>query len=364
MTDPTFDAAAERLQQIQIRVESGEFAGETQIEPTIHDRQDVIARLQSIFVPDHLPSLTETEFRSFLMLRNNKHWSGLHRLGPRMCADMDRLRQGLQLLLYSDRPIAERYDEAIAGIDGMGRAVATAILLTVHPQHYGVWNAKSEAGIKMLNLWPRFDRGESEGSRYTRINALLLRLSQALQVDLWTLDALWHYLTLEQDDAPLIEDEIEEAPPPVAVVAAVAEHRFGLERHLHDFLWDNWDETDLGREWERYTEPGMESAGYEYPCDVGRIDILARHRRTRDWLVVELKRAQTSDGTLGQVLRYMGWVQAHLAEGDEQVKGLIIGREWDKNLYYAVKFTPSVDVMRYRVHFSLEAAAQPAEATR
>ncbi len=95
---------------------------------------------------------------------------------------------------------------------------------------------------------------------------------------------------------------------------------FSLERHLHEFLRDNWSHTSLGREWQLYDEEGKEAeAGYQYPCGVGYIDLLAEHKDKPEWLVVELKRGQTSDSTVGQVLRYMGWVETYLAEPGETV---------------------------------------------
>ena len=50
--------------------------------------------------------------------------------------------------------------------------------------------------------------------------------------------------------------------------------KFGLERTLHDFLKENWNNTELGQEWDIYSEPGDQEAGYEYSCAAGRIDIL------------------------------------------------------------------------------------------
>ena len=85
------------------------------------------------------------------------------------------------------RPIEERYDYTIRHVSGMGRAVATAILLVMFPREIWGVDTTSEAGIKTLDLWPRFDRGESEGRRYVKINAILLRLCRELGVDLWTL---------------------------------------------------------------------------------------------------------------------------------------------------------------------------------
>ena len=129
--------------------------------------------------------------------------------------------------------------------------------------------------------------------------------------------------------------------------------RFGLERHLHQFLRDDWGHLELGKEWALYSEPGDDEAGYEYPCDVGRIDILAKHRREGRWLVIDLKREQSTDQTIGQLLRYIGWVRRHLASDDELVQGMIICRETDTALQYALHAVQNVEVCLYEVESSL-----------
>jgi hypothetical protein len=45
------------------------------VEP--HDQ--VLARFQPSFSIDHVPMISADEFKSFLLLENNHHWSGLHR---------------------------------------------------------------------------------------------------------------------------------------------------------------------------------------------------------------------------------------------------------------------------------------------
>jgi hypothetical protein len=130
--------------------------------------------------------------------------------------------------------------------------------------------------------------------------------------------------------------------------------RFGLERHLHEFLRDNWNATELACEWIVHKEEGHPQAGYEYPTDIGRIDLLAKHKREPRWLVIELKRGQTGDDTVGQVLRYMGWVRKHLAKEAEQVEGLIIAHEADDGLRYAINEVKNVKLMLYDISFSLK----------
>jgi len=71
--------------------------------------------------------------------------------------------------------------------------------------------------------------------------------------------------------------------------AAVGESLvFPLERYLEDFLVSKWDKTPLGRTLPLHTKD--EESVTQYSTDLGPIDILARDRASRDWVVIELKR--------------------------------------------------------------------------
>ncbi|MBI4764660.1 MAG: DUF1016 family protein [Deltaproteobacteria bacterium] len=319
----------------------------------VEPRDAVLARFQPVFSVEHANDISEEEFRSFLLLENNHHWSGLHRQGPRMCSDMAKLRIALAMLLNETEPLAKRLDEAIQMVSGMGKNVASAILMVAKPDRYGVWNNRSEANMKRLGVWPKFDRGESFGKRYIKVNQILLQLRDALQSDLWTLDALWWFLDQQESGELFAAGEDE---PVASSVSVGNEQRFGLERHLHEFLRDNWNHLEIGQEWGLYKEPGDEEAGYEYPCDVGRIDLLAKHKTEPRWLVVELKRNQTSDQTVGQLLRYIGWVKRNLAEDGDEVHGMIICREADDALHYALSAVPNMELRLYEVEFRLREA--------
>jgi hypothetical protein len=260
---------------------------------------------------------------------------------------MDFLRKTLAILLDPTKALAKRYDEAVGRIKGFGKALATAILLVTYPQEYGVWNNTSEAALKRRGIWPDFERGSSPGQRYEKINQLLNQLANDLGVELWTLDALmWGAIPEADPREPSFE--------PISPITS--EHRFGLERHLHDFLLDNWDQTSLGKDWEIYSEPGEDEAGYEYPTDIGRIDLLTHHRSKNEWLVIELKREKSSDATVGQLLRYMGWVKHHLAEKGEIVKGMIISRDVEDSLRYAISVLDGIEIslQSYEVEFRLK----------
>ena len=310
------------------------------------NRESVLARYQPAFQFDTIQSLPEETFRSFLYLENNHHWSGLYRKALRLCKNMSVLRNTLTVLLNPALPLAERWNKSVGGLNGFGKAVATAILIVSSPNEFGVWNNTSERALRTLKIWPDFPRGSTRGEKYEIINQLLNNLAKDLGLDLWTLDAiLWGVIPQDDTDGimPTSEGPVESTSPLIQA--------FGLERHLHDFLFDNWEQTSLGKEWALYDD----EAGYEYPTDIGYIDLLAHHRKRPEWLVIELKRGKSSDETVGQILRYMGWVKNQLAEKSDMVKGLIISREADEKLLYAISALEGVniDVQTYEVEFNL-----------
>jgi hypothetical protein len=109
----------------QLRAAAVKFKQSAIYRQIVEPRDQILARFQPIFSLDHVPTISEDEFKSFLLLENNRHWSGLHRQGSRMCSDMAKLRRGLSTLLAEDRPLAQRLDRAIDDIYGMGKNVAS-----------------------------------------------------------------------------------------------------------------------------------------------------------------------------------------------------------------------------------------------
>lgn len=112
--------------------------------------------------------------------------------------------------------------------------------------------------------------------------------------------------------------------------------------------------TPLAKEWAILKTPDDPEAGNQFPTDVGRIDILAVHRKQPRFLVVELKRNQSTDQTVGQALRYVGWVKKHLAKDGQSVEALIIAHKAEKDAYYALSTLPNVRMMTYEVEFRLK----------
>lgn len=128
---------------------------------------------------------------------------------------------------------------------------------------------------------------------------------------------------------------------------------FALEKHLEDFLVENWNQTELGKNYNIYSEDG-ELVGQQYPSDTGPIDILAISRDKKELLVVELKKGRVSDSVVGQLQRYMGYVKEEIAESNQIVKGVIIALKDDLKLRRSLVVTQNIDFYTYKIKFELK----------
>jgi restriction system protein len=124
-----------------------------------------------------------------------------------------------------------------------------------------------------------------------------------------------------------------------------------MEKQLEEFIIENWNESEFGKTLDLIYEDGFLKS-QQYKTDIGIIDILAKDKATGSYVVIELKRNQTSDDTVGQILRYMGWVTENLKEAN--VRGIIVSGKYDEKLYYAQNMIQSVDVFLYEVQFKLK----------
>ena len=120
---------------------------------------------------------------------------------------------------------------------------------------------------------------------------------------------------------------------------------FVLERHLEDFIVHNWEKTKLGRNYKL--------VGNQLMTTTGPLDILALKNDESEYLVIELKKGRASDPAVGQILRYMAWVQKSKARSGQRVSGRIIGIREDEKLRMALSQVPNVEFLRYEVKFDL-----------
>jgi len=133
--------------------------------------------------------------------------------------------------------------------------------------------------------------------------------------------------------------------------SVVSSGLFYMEKQLEEFIIENWHESEFGKNLDLIYEDGVLKS-QQYKTDIGIIDILAKDKATGSYVVIELKRNQSSDDTVGQILRYMGWVTENLKE--QKVRGIIVAGKYDEKLYYAQNMIQSVDVFLYEVQFKLK----------
>jgi hypothetical protein len=121
---------------------------------------------------------------------------------------------------------------------------------------------------------------------------------------------------------------------------------FAYERDLKNYLAKNLGRLEAGLK--LYQEEGF--TGLEYPVGGRFIDILAVDAKS-SLVVIELKVSRGYDRTIGQLLRYMAWVKANLAEGKD-VRGIIIASEITDDLKLATSLISNVQTIEYELALS------------
>lgn len=129
------------------------------------------------------------------------------------------------------------------------------------------------------------------------------------------------------------------------------ESKFESEQDLQKYLYNNWEKTAfndgtlINKEWElqRTNIEGKYIIG-----EIGEIDLLAKHLEENRWLVIELKIDQSSDETVAQLLRYMGWVKENCANENGKVEGLIIAKSMDEKIRLALLCTSNIELKIYK----------------
>ncbi len=167
---------------------------------------------------------------------------------------------------------------------------------------------------------------------------------------------------LESDPQPLYKADIEKSKPAIAnddVEEFVEEDfendeyssRFAYERDLKNYLANTLGSLEPGLK--LYEEEGL--TGIEYPVGGRFIDILAVDAKG-NFVVIELKVSKGYDRVIGQLLRYMSWIEKNMADG-KKVRGWIIAREISEDLKLATERVSDVSLFEYEISFSINPAS-------
>lgn len=182
-------------------------------EKVLRGRDDVISQFGSLF-RDRPHTITTEQMGDFLQFERNCHWTGLHRQAPNILSDIGAVRRAVSVLVgQPDRnlPLKTRFDMANKMVKGFGPGIMSPILFVAYPSDYGVWNSKSEAGLKQLGLWFQPHKA-SPGELYEAVRARLFHVRRVLneqmepgipKLDFWTIDYYWHALWVLDEEGKL-----------------------------------------------------------------------------------------------------------------------------------------------------------------
>jgi len=151
---------------------------------------------------------------------------------------------------------------------------------------------------------------------------------------------------VEEKDFETILEWDEKQEPPVQGIVDI------LEENLREYIVKSGIEIvdNKFKDFELY-EDDEGNFGELYRVGVGEIDILYHNPEQGKYLVIELKRTEeTSDKVVGQISRYMGWVNEEISE-DEEVQGLIITQSASQKLKYAIKMINKCSLKEFRLKF-------------
>lgn len=126
------------------------------------------------------------------------------------------------------------------------------------------------------------------------------------------------------------------------------EFRFQAEVELEDFIEKHWAKTSFAKDYDFVARQMTLD-------DAGRLDILAKSKDGREYLIIELKLGRASDRVVGQLQAYMGYLKSSdYCSNGETVRGVIIGSADDPKIQHALKVTNNIEFYVYEMQFNLK----------
>lgn len=127
---------------------------------------------------------------------------------------------------------------------------------------------------------------------------------------------------------------------------------FAYEHDLRDYLARNLGLIEPGLRLYEDEDDGS-LTGIEFPVGGRFIDILAVDR-SGNYVVIELKVSRGYDRVVGQLLRYLTWIEKNHADPGQTVRGVIIAREISEDLQLACCHLRNVRLFEYALSVSLK----------
>lgn len=133
------------------------------------------------------------------------------------------------------------------------------------------------------------------------------------------------------------------------IMSDKAASEFAYEKDLQSFLSKNLFLIEPGLR--LFEDEGIN--GLEFPAGGRLIDILAVDKNN-NYVVIELKVSRGYDRVVGQILRYIAWIEKHHADPGQSVRGIIIAKEITDDLLLATSRVKDIDLFEYELSVSLK----------
>jgi len=207
-------------------------------------------------------------------------------------------------------------------------------------------NASYQKQYYAFPRYLRLEEGEHQGDITCSQTVIVDRVVEERTKNLKVLDfadpAEWFSYFGDPQRKPswyeFLLQEIEKAPSEAEAKKIVKKHksklseddRVAVERKQIEKRIEDFYSSAL-----HMLEPGLTlvSKGRQFSTPIGRIDLLCQSKE-REFVVVEIKVGEADDSSIGQILRYIGWVHRNLDGGQDNVRGIILaGYFGDKARY-------------------------------
>jgi len=187
----------------------------------LEERHERLNEFSKLLAKDTLREFTEADFVKVMSkLWANQLWTNKQYLAERVLSSMsiDDLKAHLSDLLWSDKPLSQRYDEFRRMVKGMGPAQITEILSFINPKEYGIWNRRSREALEILGLGDivPVKKYDISGSEYERFNAVLKEICAILRSEdlpnpnLLDVDLFLYYVASTAGKAKNVETKFDE----------------------------------------------------------------------------------------------------------------------------------------------------------
>lgn len=159
----------------------------------------------------------------------------------------------------------------------------------------------------------------------------------------WAIDAI--SVAIEIVERPATHERLLTPPRTETIDSPRSPDKTPGDGNLSEGLLENL----IISQWDMVFGEALEFTDRQVSCgSVGILDILARDRRTRDYVVIELKKATADDAVFGQLARYMGWIKENVAgPADVGVRGIIVASQITHKLRSAALSHPNVELLAY-----------------